>query len=155
MCQYFLQMPGEFSETSSNVTFYFASCNRTLAGVTDRTPCVAFAGPSNLTVAITQDNGRLVIVNERLSEDQPTMPVVHRAYFAVRDSSGKVSYYTKGDANPLFDSQTAGYARLNNALAANASSVRATVLLKLPLLGDALRALRNIRGCGEGALVRS
>ena len=152
MCQYFFSMPEMFSERFGNVTFYYSKCNSTLGGVTTQTPCVAHAGPANRTVNITQARGQPIVVSERLADGQPAMPVVHRAYFAVRDAYGNVNYFTKGDANPLFDTQTAGYTRLNSAVAANASSVRGVVALKLPFFGEVTRRLLNIPGCEAGGL---
>lgn len=153
MCQYFAAMPEMFSETYGNVTFNFSKCNRTIGDVTTQFPCVSSVGPVNRTMNITQAAGKPIVVNERLTEYLPVVPVIHRAYFAVRDSSGNVNYFTKGDANPVFDSQTAGYVRLNSAIAANASSVRGVVLFKLPFLGEALRYLQKIPGCDGSELV--
>ena len=143
MCRQFYSDPAGFSETNGPVTYVYASC--TLGG-SDPGPCVSTAEVGDTSFPTAQ-KPQAIAYDARVLPAGQAIPIIHRAFFGIRDASGSVFFFTKGDANPVFDSQAEGYFLLNAAAAANASSVQGVVVAKIPFAGELLRYLRGIQGC--------
>ncbi|MFA6329508.1 MAG: S26 family signal peptidase [Candidatus Micrarchaeia archaeon] len=143
MCREFYENPAGFSETNGPVTYEYARCTN---GRQKSEPCVVTAKVGNASFSTAQ-RPQAIVYGARVFAGSPAIPVIHRAFFAVRDASGSTYLFTKGDANPLFDSQSPGFFSLNGAAAANASSVHGIVVARIPFAGEFLRGYRGIPGC--------
>ncbi len=148
MCRNFYSNATGFSETNGPVTYEYANCNKNRNDARTE-PCVSLARVGNANFATTQ-KPQAIIYSGRVFSGATSVAVIHRAFFGVRDASGNVYFFTKGDANTLFDSQSKDFFSLNSAAAANASSVRGVVVAKIPLAGELLRNYRGIEDCQGG-----
>jgi len=148
MCRDFYSDPTGFSETNGPVTYEYSKCT---TGRQKAEPCILAAKVGGTSFPTTQ-KPQAIAYWVRVFADAPAIPVIHRAFFAVKDASGTVYFFTKGDANALFDSQAKGFFSLNGAAAANASAVRGVVVAKIPFAGEFLRGYRGVEGCGGSQL---
>jgi hypothetical protein len=143
MCRQFYSDPAGFSETNGPVTYVYARC--TLGG-SNPGPCVSTAEVGDTSFPTAQKPHARAYEARVLPAGQE-IQIIHRAFFGIRDASGSVFFFTKGDANPVFDSQAEGFFLLNAASAANASSVKGVVVAKIPFAGELMRYLRGTQGC--------
>ncbi len=143
MCREFYAHPTGFSEANGPVTYEYSECTN---GKQKTVPCVTTAHVGNASFSTAQ-KPQAIAYGVRVFEAAPIIPVIHRAFFGVNDASGTKYYFTKGDANPLFDPQSRGFLALNGAAAANSSSVRGVVVARMPFVGEFLRGYRGVEGC--------
>ncbi|MFA5247341.1 MAG: hypothetical protein WC408_05630 [Candidatus Micrarchaeia archaeon] len=146
MCKEFYSNPFDFSETNGPVSYEYANCTQKNANTQKAQPCVYSARIENTKFA-TAEKPQAVAYSGKISQSLPAIQIIHRVFFGIKDASGNVFYFTKGDANTLFDSQSAGFFLLNGAAAANASAVRGVVAAKIPFAGDFLRNYQKIADC--------
>lgn len=152
MCRLFYSDPAGFSETNGPVTYEYAKCDTRIVGAPKEEPCVSSVRAGNASFATTE-KPQSIAYSARVFSSAPAVQIIHRAFFGIRDASGNAHFFTKGDANTLFDSQAKEFFSLNAAAAANESSVRGVVIAKIPFAGELLRGYGKVEGCEGSQLI--
>ena len=146
MCRNFYSDASGFLEANGPVTYAYANCKTINSSAAKTEPCVSSVRAGNLTLATTQ-KPQAIVYSIKVFASAPAIPVIHRAFFGVKDENSNTFYYTKGDSNTLFDSQSKGFFLLNNGPAASSTKVMGVVVAKIPFIGDFFRNYRGIEGC--------
>jgi hypothetical protein len=154
MCRKFYANATGFSESNGPVSYEYANCNVNHASGARTEPCVFSATVGNTSFS-TLEKPQAIAYSVKVFSGAPAIPVIHRAFFGVRDADNSTFYYTKGDANTLFDAQSKGFFLLNSGPAAGSAKVMGVVVAKIPFVGEFLRNYRGIEGCeGSGITIK-
>lgn len=136
MCNQFLRTPEAFSEQAGPIVFNYTHC----AFGNGTRPCV---GMVSVFGAVVPSAGAsdVILFDALLPGTSQKSTAVHRSVFSITDSLDRTFYFTKGDNNPVFDTQLYDYAFSQRyALPVESSAVRGKVAY---LLGGLSAFSRN------------
>src|SRR3989338_716006 len=146
-CNTLVLEPQKVSEQIGPVTYHYGSCLRAdLQGNTHAVPCVKRASVGGQEFTLSEQSPILAFSSETLPTYPQNSLISHRAWFAIRDSIGNTYYFTKGDNNPIFDSQYFDYENQFASIPVSDSQIKGKLAFRIPLIG---RLSRNFKSASS------